>query len=69
MPCPLASLETERQCAHLMRMSKAKPKKGFKKPSHWTNDPAPKPKAVEDEEKLSPTRYGDWEKNGIAIDF
>lgn len=23
----------------------------------------------EPEEKLSPTRYGDWERKGIAIDF
>jgi hypothetical protein len=50
-------------------MSKSKPTKGFKKPEHWTNDPPPDPKPVEDDEKLSATRYGDWEKNGIAIDF
>jgi len=37
--------------------------------------PVPKPKAVEagkpvgEEAKLDPTRYGDWEKKGIAIDF
>lgn len=46
---------------------------GFKKPAHWTNDPAPEPKAIDplkDEPRdLSPTRYGDWEKDGIAIDF
>jgi hypothetical protein len=28
----------------------------------------PAPPAGE-EEKLDPTRYGDWEKNGIAVDF
>jgi hypothetical protein len=22
-----------------------------------------------EEQRLDPTRYGDWEKNGIAIDF
>ena len=22
-----------------------------------------------EEQRLEPTRYGDWEKNGIAIDF
>jgi hypothetical protein len=22
-----------------------------------------------DENRLDPTRYGDWEKNGVAIDF
>lgn len=41
----------------------------FAKPAHWTNDPAPRPEAAKDEEALSPTRYGDWEKNGIAVDF
>lgn len=43
--------------------------KDFKKPAHWSNDPAPEAKKVEQNEKLSPTRYGDWENNGIAIDF
>ena len=45
---------------------------GFAKPAHWTNDPAPKPqeaKQAADPAGLSPTRYGDWEKNGIAVDF
>lgn len=44
----------------------------FKKPAHWSNDPVPKPLALEngqDPDGLSPTRYGDWVKNGIAIDF
>ncbi len=30
--------------------------------------PAPAPGKPEEEER-SPTRYGDWEKKGIAIDF
>lgn len=46
---------------------------GFQKPAHWTNDPAPQPAPAKTDEQdpdgLSPTRYGDWEKNGIAIDF
>jgi len=45
---------------------------GFKKPGHWSNDPAPAPKAEAtepDPEGLSPTRYGDWVRNGIAVDF
>ncbi|MFW2350168.1 DUF1674 domain-containing protein [Qipengyuania sp.] len=42
---------------------------GFDKPSHWTNDPPPEPKQGEDEEELSPTRYGDWVRDGIAVDF
>ena len=45
----------------------------FVKPAHWTNDPPPKPKAVDPDKdeprELSPTRYGDWEREGIAIDF
>ncbi|MBO9602041.1 MAG: DUF1674 domain-containing protein [Novosphingobium sp.] len=43
--------------------------KGFKKPAHWTDKPLPKPAPSENDEVLSPTRYGDWEKNGIAVDF
>ena len=38
--------------------------------------PVPKPEAVGDapppageEQRLDPTRYGDWEKKGIAVDF
>lgn len=45
---------------------------GFVKPAHWTNDSAPEPapaKAAADPAGLSPTRYGDWEKKGIAVDF
>lgn len=44
----------------------------FTKPAHWSNDPAPQPKAAlvsDDPAGLSPTRYGDWVKNGIAVDF
>lgn len=44
----------------------------FIRPDHWTNDPVPAPKPVErgdDPDGLDPTRFGDWEKNGIAIDF
>jgi hypothetical protein len=45
----------------------------FKKPAHWSNDPAPKPEASQqkkdDPDGLSPTRYGDWVKDGIAVDF
>jgi hypothetical protein len=32
--------------------------------------PVPEPKEYREEKKpLDPTRYGDWEKKGIAIDF
>jgi len=44
----------------------------FTKPAHWSNDPAPTPAAPKDEEDpegLSPTRYGDFTRKGIAWDF
>ena len=31
-------------------------------------DDAPPP-PVGEEKRLDPTRYGDWEKNGVAVDF
>lgn len=32
--------------------------------------PVPEPGApVGEDEELSPTRYGDWEKKGVAVDF
>ena len=38
--------------------------------------PVPEPEAAEgleppagEEQRLDPTRYGDWEKKGIAVDF
>lgn len=55
---------------------------GMKRPKHvkapaylTKSPPVPKPEAVEtsvpagEGEKPDPTRYGDWEKKGIAIDF
>ncbi len=45
----------------------------FAKPAHWSDAPPPEPKAVDARkdpaEGLDPTRYGDWVKNGIAVDF
>lgn len=52
-----------------MTKQKSEAAKNFKKPAHWTNDPVPAPKPVKNYEALSPTRYGDWEKDGIAVDF
>ena len=46
--------------------------KPFVKPAHWSNEPAPVPVAVQGESEaaeLSPTRYGDWVRDGIAVDF
>ena len=41
----------------------------FKKPDNWTSEPPPTPEKGKVDEELSPTRYGDWVKDGIAIDF
>jgi hypothetical protein len=42
----------------------------FVKPAYWSDAPPPAPATGENsEEGLSPTRYGDWVKDGIAIDF
>ena len=42
----------------------------FAKPAHWSNEPPPNPAPAErGREELSPTRYGDWVKDGIAVDF
>jgi hypothetical protein len=46
-------------------------------PAHLSpSPPVPEPEPVTDpeppageEERLDPTRYGDWEKKGIAVDF
>lgn len=50
-------------------MTKKPRSKPFRKPAHWTDDPPPTPAEGKDEEPLSPTRYGDWVRNGIAVDF
>lgn len=51
--------------------------KHLKAPAHLSpSPPVPKPEAVArpepplgEEQRLDPTRYGDWEKKGIAVDF
>jgi hypothetical protein len=47
--------------------------KQFRKPDHWDDAPAPEAKratnAKDDPEGLNPTRYGDWTRKGIAVDF
>ena len=52
-----------------MTKEKSEAAKAFKKPAHWSNDPAPAPRPVANDEKLSPTRYGDWERKGRVSDF
>jgi hypothetical protein len=66
-----------RQRAHLQGMDKPTPRATrrpapFAKPAHWSNEPAPLPEPAKDESDpagLSPTRYGDWVRDGIAVDF
>lgn len=41
----------------------------FTKPGHWTNEPVPDPVEGQEDDGLSPTRYGDWCLKGIAVDF
>jgi hypothetical protein len=51
--------------------------KRVKPPAYLSKSPpVPEPEEVRDapppageEKRLDPTRYGDWEKKGIAIDF
>jgi len=51
--------------------------KHLEPPKHLSpSPPVPEPeplsaqdKPVGEEKRLDPTRYGDWEKKGIAVDF
>ena len=51
--------------------------KHVKAPAHLSpSPPVPEPAPLKqseppvgEEKKLDPTRYGDWEKKGIAVDF
>lgn len=68
---PLDAAARNSQIGAMTKRATERPKT-FVKPAHWSNAPAPKPEAAKPEEdsgELSPTRYGDWERNGIAIDF
>lgn len=47
-----------------------------KPPAHLTpNSPVPEPEDIKEQPEAGgragpdPTRYGDWERNGIAVDF
>lgn len=60
-----------RHVSHMTKRATSRPA-DFIKPAHWSNDPVPQPqppKGEPDPKGLSPTRYGDWERNGIAVDF
>jgi len=71
MATALGPVAHKRQSAHVAQVMKRATKRpeGFEKPAHWTNDPPPVPQKGKVDEDLSPTRYGDWVKDGIAIDF
>lgn len=55
----------------MSQSDQSKPREAFRKPAYWSNVPVPKPAPdrQHETEELSPTRYGDWVRNGIAIDF
>ena len=55
-----------------MERAKRPPPPDYLSPS----PPVPEPRASEppaapegEQERLEPTRYGDWEKKGVAVDF
>ncbi len=72
---PLEAIALKGQRAHngtQMTKRATKRPREFAKPTHWSNEPAPQPEPLkqgEDPDGLSPTRYGDWVRKGIAVDF
>ena len=71
---PLSAIALRGQYAHLDRMDRQTPRatrrpEKFVKPAYWNTEPPPAPQPPQMHEVLSPTRYGDWVKDGIAIDF
>lgn len=50
---------------HLDAPAYISPSPPIPKPEPQQSGPPP----IGEEERLDPTRYGDWEKKGIAIDF
>jgi Protein of unknown function (DUF1674) len=71
---PLEAIALQGQREHYAAMTKRATKrpKPFAKPAHWSDEPAPQPEPLkqdEDPDGLSPTRYGDWVRKGIAVDF
>jgi hypothetical protein len=45
--------------------------RAFRKPGYWDTAPPPEPRSAvgEEDQPLSPTRYGDWVRKGVAVDF
>jgi hypothetical protein len=60
-----------------LHLSRVKRPKHLDPPPYLSKSPpVPEPEATEvssppdgEEKRLDPTRYGDWEKKGIAVDF
>ena len=65
------AIELREPSAHIGKMERAIQRPpGFKKPANWSNPPVPEPRAPEPSaDPLDPTRFGDWEHKGIAVDF
>ena len=72
MPQPLDAKPGNSQIGPMTKRATHRPAP-FQKPAHWTNEPVPAPQQgkgeADDPAGLSPTRYGDWVKDGIAVDF
>jgi hypothetical protein len=71
MGLALSAIALPRQPPHFAAMTKRATKRPekFEKPAHWISEPPPAPEKASADEELSPTRYGDWVKNGLAVDF
>lgn len=65
------AIELREPLTHIVVMERATRRPaGLKMPAHWTNPPVPEPRAPEpSDDPLDPTRFGDWEHKGIAVDF
>lgn len=71
-PYPALPSRASRRIIRAMTKRATQRPKDFRKPAHWGDAPAPKPQGASDETDpngLSPTRYGDWVRDGIAVDF
>jgi hypothetical protein len=49
--------------------SEKQPEPAATEPAPAASDPAKKPKEIGGPKGPEPTRYGDWERGGICVDF
>jgi len=54
---------------HLKPPAYLSPNSPVPAPEKLSSSGVKKPPAGEKEDRLEPTRYGDWEQRGIAVDF